>query len=144
MIKYTFFMLLILAIISCGTARQAARTGVDLTPYAGTWIGDDYIEDVDEQGDSIRLGSVLTIDADNRRIHLECMGPPPMSRIADLDTTFSMRDKISGRFQFADSWNNQGSGRIDFLDDMIVIDITIDKPANSDWQVFEGQVNFRR
>lgn len=137
-------LFLLLLFVSCGTARQAARTGVDLSAYAGDWIGDDYIEDVDEQGDSVRLGSVLTIDPGNQRIHLMCMGPPPMSRIADFDAAFSMKDKISGRFEFEDSWNNQGHGEIDLLGDMVVIDITIDKPAQSDWQVFEGPVTFRR
>jgi hypothetical protein len=135
---------LIFLVASCGTARKTTIGKVDLNRYAGVWFGDDYLRTVNDQGDSVTLGSILTIDPYRSRIHLECHGPPFMSRIADLDTTIFLTGPGKGRFQFEDSWGNAGTGRIEFRDDVITVDIAIDRRAYSDWQIFEGSVSFMR
>lgn len=143
-IRIMIVLVMISLIVSCGAPRKTVVEKIDLNRYAGVWFGDDYLRTVNDQGDSVTLGSVLTIDPARMRIHLEYGGPPPMSRIADLDTTIIPTGPDNGRFQFEDSWNNSGTGRIEFGETMIIIDITIEEPANSDWQIFEGSVSFTR
>lgn len=141
MLGRAVLMLAFLA-LQCGRDLKKPATGFDLSRYAGSWCGDDYYEDVNEDGDSVKLGSTVRIDAVNKRIHLETYGPPPMSRIADADTTIAMTGPTRGCFMFEDSWYNRGTGRIEFNDSVIVVEITIDSSANSDWQLFEGRVIF--
>jgi hypothetical protein len=133
---------LIAALAACGPSAKIIRR-VDLSGYNGIWYSDDYGRFVTEEGDTAMTGSLLVMDPAGNSIKLQCFGPPPMSRIAEVITAFSFTGPYLARFHFDDdNWANRGSGWIEFKDCEIVIEIKIEKRAETDMQIFEGRVSF--
>jgi hypothetical protein len=137
-------LVLIINFAACGTPRKTIHQS-DLSEYNGFWLGDDYGRFPNEAGDTISIGSTLTMDMVNKSIMVQHIGPPFMSRIAQVNTSFEISDSGAGRFKFDDDgWGNRGSGRIEFKDYEIVVEIKIEERANADMQIFEGRISFMK
>lgn len=125
------------------------QTAFDLQSYAGKWLGGDYQQFKDSEGNTVKMGSSLSLvigsEGAQNDIYLISVGPPPMSRIAEIETTFTMEEPKTGVFKFDDDgWSNKGIGHIYFLADSIVVAIIIEERAQTDAQMFEGKVTFHK
>lgn len=119
----------------------------DLEKYYGNWYGDDY-EKIDNNGSEVPSGSkmILKYEEDIKKniIHLVSISNPPASRIAEVETTWDLKNSV-GVFSFDnDGWGNSGEGRIYFKDSVICINITITRNSYNNWGIFEGEIIFSR
>lgn len=110
----------------------------NFTNYVGEWVEEGQ---KDVYGARMEGGYILTIkDIDDSNISfvLECVQAND-NRVAEIDITCPLDNKI-GRFEFGDDgWGNNGSGKIEITDESIYLSFQMPEDFSTDWALGYGK-----
>jgi hypothetical protein len=121
-----------------------ANNSDDINTYVGKWYSEDY-KQYKDVGEHVFSGSELTINISengNGNIQIKNSPTPPPYTYALISAEFAFTGEKAD-FQFEDDeWGNAGTGTITFYEDKLIVDISLEGPAEGDNHIFTGEIAF--
>ncbi len=129
-----------------GSVGTGELVSFDIEQYGGDWYNKDYSETVQKDTEEFmyEYGSWLSLDTKYNKVSIYTTSSAPANRIAQVETTYEIKDS-KAEFKFDDDgWGNSGHGTIEFRNDELVVDITLTTKVDVNWAMFNGKLDFTR